>query len=349
MINHTMLFQQRSRFIGTFALSCFAILNLASNSVWAQPSLPEGLALPQQSIQQTMNEGDYDLQVKPLTFEDAQRQLQNAQTQLESETRNAAFQAALEGLLPLRPVEIRQLLEKFDRTQESVELPVYPNPKPEVAVETVSLDPGAAPVAVKLGYGHVTTINILDISGSPWPIEDISWAGNFEVVESAGEGAHILRVSPGTEFAYGNMSIRLLELQTPVIITLETNRDLVHYRFDAIIPEYGPFAEIPLIEPGVTIQAGGSDITSALKGVLPADAEWLNVSGVDGRTSAYKANGNTYIRTPLTLLSPGWSSSASSADGMRVYVIKDVPVLVLSDKGRMVRARLSEREDVFDE
>jgi intracellular multiplication protein IcmK len=49
------------------------------------------------------------------------------------------------------------------------------------------------------------------------------------------------------------------------------------------------------------------------------------------------------------LMSPGWSGSVSSADGMRVYEISGAPVLLLSDKGRMVRARLSNREDILDE
>jgi len=57
----------------------------------------------------------------------------------------------------------------------------------------------------------------------------------------------------------------------------------------------------------------------------------------------------TYVRTPLTLLSPGWNASVSSMEGMNVYEISNSPVLLLSDRGRMVRARLSNREDVADE
>jgi intracellular multiplication protein IcmK len=273
---------------------------------------------------------------------------EKSEEELEEEARTEAFDAALQGVLPLRPDEIRTLLEHFDRTQESVEVPVYPAPKPEVTVETVSLDPGAPPAVVKVAYGHVTTLTILDMSGSPWPIEDISWAGNFEVVESSSsQGSHIIRISPQSEFANGNMSIRLLTLKTPVIITLETSRDIVHYRFDAIIPDYGPMAEAPLIDQGITTVAGNTDISSILQGILPKDAKKLDVSGVDGRTTAYSFGKQTFVRTPLTLLSPAWSSSVTSADGMRVYAIQDSPVLLLSDKGKMVRARVAERADVI--
>jgi hypothetical protein len=75
----------------------------------------------------------------------------------------------------------------------------------------------------------------------------------------------------------------------------------------------------------------------------------LNVSGVDGRTTAYSSGGQTYVRTPLTLLSPAWKSSVSSADGMNVYVLSSAPVLLLSDEGESMRATLTEKEDLLDE
>lgn len=269
---------------------------------------------------------------------------------LEEEARKEAFDTALEGLLPLRPDEIRKLLERFDKTQESVELPVYPYPKPELKVQQISLDPGTKPAAVKTAYGHVTSVSFLDASGAPWPIEDISWAGDFEAIEaSSNELSHIVNISPQSEFAYGNMVVRLLTLKTPVILTLETDRDVVYYRFDTIVPEYGPFANAPLIETGITTQAGDPDMASVLEGIVPAEAQRLNVSGVDGRTSAYRYNGLVYLRTPLTLLSPGWDSSVSSADGTHVYAFEDTPVVLLSEKGKMVRVRLSDRGDILDE
>lgn len=271
--------------------------------------------------------------------------------ELKERSRKEAFDAALQGLLPLRPEEIRSLLERYDRTQESVEIPIYPNPKPEVVVQNINLDPGTKPAVIKMAYGHVTTVTFLDVTGAPWPVQDISWAGNFEVIESRVGGdesfTHMFRISPQSEFAYGNMSINLLGLKTPVIITLETNREIVHYRFDAIVSDYGPLAEAPLIASGISTTAGDSNLASILEGVAPQNAVRLNVSGVDGRTSAYRiGSGKVFVRTPLTLLSPGWSSSVASADGTRVYEIGNAPVLLLSDRGQMVRARLSDREDL---
>ncbi len=278
--------------------------------------------------------------------------LEKTRKELEEEARIKAYELAIQSLLPLRPNEIRGLLEKFDRTEESVKLPVYPAPKAKMVVENISLDPGTEPAVINLSHGHVTTLSILDVTGAPWPIEDISWAGDFEITEtSKGEGSHIVRISPRTEYSSGNMSMRLLELNTPVIISMQTNRDLVHYRFDAVIPQRGPFAETPLIDniSTATAQAGNDDLSGILQGIIPAGAKRLNVSGSDPRTSAYTLSGQTYVRTPLTLLSPSWSNSVASADGMRVYTVKNAPVLLLSDAGKVVRVRLSKREDILND
>lgn len=262
--------------------------------------------------------------------------------QIEAEIRSQAFNAAITGLLPMRPEEIRTLLERFDQTKQAVEVPVYPYPEPQVAVETVSLDPGVRPPEIHVAVGHVTTLSILDVTGEPWPIQDVSWAGNFEVVEPE-EGGNIIRITPMSDFTYGNMSIRLLKLRIPVTFVLKTHRDQVHYRFDARIAKFGPMAQSPIMEGGMTLVAGSPVQASILDGVPPSGAERLEVTGVDGRTTAYKYNSQTFVRTPLTLLSPGWSNSVASADGMNVYTIENAPVLLLSDGGDVVRAKLSPR------
>lgn len=268
--------------------------------------------------------------------------------ELEAEIRQEAFDAVITGMFPLQPDQIQELLRYYDDTEEAVNTPPTGMPTPEVSVQTISLDPGATPLTIRTSPGHITTINLLDVTGAPWPIQDVSWAGSFEVVEPE-EGGHIIRITPMEKFAYGNMAVRLLTLKTPVSISLRTDLTSVHYRVDARIPEYGPFAEAPLIEGVENLVAGDSLISSVLDGAPPSGAEKLKVSGVDGRTTAYSLGGKTYVRTPLTLLSPGWDSSVSSADGMNVYAMSSSPVLLLSDQGRFIRAHLSEEEDLFDE
>ena len=268
--------------------------------------------------------------------------------ELEAEIRREAFDAAITGMFPLQPENIRSLLGAYEDTQKAIEEPLKGVPTPQVNVQTISLDPGVEPMVISTSTGYITTLNMLDITGAPWPIQDISWAGNFEVTEPE-QGGHIVRIMPLGNSAYGNISMRLLTLKTPVTIRLETVPDRVQYRIDARIPEYGPFAEAQLIQGGIERVAGNGTIMSILDGVIPDSAEKLAVSGVDGRTTAYRLNNVTYVRSPLTLLSPGWEQSVSSADGMNVYALADAPVLLFSDSGRFERASLSPYRDFLDD
>ncbi len=303
----------------------------------ASADVPDGMSLSAQ--------GAFDGQAVPSSpmAPVARRSVED----IESEIRSQAFNAALTGLLPMKPEEIRKTLGVFDNSRQATEVPVYPYPEPEIVVQTVSLDPGTIPPVVNVGMGHVTTLMFLDVTGQPWPIKDMTWAGNFEIIEG-GEGSPMLRIMPSTEFAYGNLSVRLSGLNTPVLFTLKAARGKIHYRFDARIAEYGPFAQAPLMEGGLTLVAGNATIGSILDGIPPQGAESLDVTGVDGRTTAYNFGDVTYVRTPLTLLSPGWTSSVSSSDGMNVYALSSAPVVLLSDGGSVVRAQLSVKE-VSDE
>lgn len=273
----------------------------------------------------------------------------NAKTdaQKEAETRQQAFGAATSGLMPMKTEEIRKLLEMYDETQQAVQTPIYPNPKPESTFQTISLDPGTAPVEIKTAIGHVTTLSIVDASGQPWPIQDISWAGNFEVLQPE-TGSNMLRITPMADFAFGNVSMRLIGLNPPVIFTLRTDRKSVQVRADVQIAEMGPNGVAPPIQRQITTTAGDTKLSTILEGVPPASANKIKIDGIDGRTTAYEVGGTTYVRTPYTLLSPAWDSSVRSADGTNVYAMKFTPVLLLSDKGKMVRAQLT-KADLSDE
>ncbi len=265
--------------------------------------------------------------------------------------RDEAFEGMMNGVLPMNPGELREAFGRMDVNQKAIEEPLK-FPKPEVSFTTVSLDPATEPLTFKLATGHVTTVSFLDITGQPWPIKDVTWAGNFEV-KSSSQGVdekfpmypNLMRIIPLSEYAYGNMSIRLLGLSTPLTFTLRTNKDEVQYRLDLRVPAEGPFAVPSIINTGGnTLKAGNATLTKMMEGVPPDNAKRLKISGVDGRTSVYTMNDTLYVRTPLTLLSPAWTESVRSADGMNVYALGAAPVLLLSDQGQMVRASLMDTQ-----
>jgi intracellular multiplication protein IcmK len=268
-------------------------------------------------------------------------QLEQRTQEIQEKARGLAYEQAKKSVLPMETYEIRDVLGRLKDTQEAVQSPVRAAPTPSNVIKTISTDPSSKPQTVALAAGNVTTINVVDVTGEPWPIVDIGFGGAFDV-KPPEPGGHVIRITPLKDFARGNLVIRLLKLTTPLTFSLQSGGKNVYYRFDARVPEYGPNAKMPLIAEGITSMAGDKVTTSFLEGVPPKGAEKLAVDGIDGRTNAYKYNGTMYVRTPLALISPAWQGSATSADGMNVYVLSDAPVLLLSDKGALVRARISD-------
>ena len=94
------------------------------------------------------------------------------------------------------PEQIRKLLDIFQgETARRPETPIT-NPVPKIEVVTVSLDPTQVPPIIKTSPGRVSTLIILDSTGAPpWPIQDVSWAGKFDVTPPE-EGGHVVRITP---------------------------------------------------------------------------------------------------------------------------------------------------------
>lgn len=283
---------------------------------------------------------------EPQTPEQMQAMMDERQAATQKKIEQQTFDMALKRLLPMTNEEIRKTLDEFRKSREAAETPITV-PEPRSEVKTASLDPQVPPLVIKTAPNVVTTVTILDATGAPWPIQDMSWAGKFTITPPE-QGGDMFRITPQTAHGVGNISIRLVDLITPVTMRIETGIDWVHYRLDVRIPKSGPLAKTPLIQYGGLQTTAGKDdqMVGVLDGTPPDGAQKLKIDGVDGRTSAWQISGKTYLRTPLTLLSPGWDSSVSSADGMNVYTLNNVPLVLLSDGGRMVRAHILSDEEV---
>ncbi len=270
-----------------------------------------------------------------------------AQAEIDHRTKEEkAFDAAMSGSFPLSPEQIRDVMQRMTATQRAGAPPPAPDVSPVVKVDNISLDPGVTPPLIKVAVGYVTTVNILDVTGQPWPIQDVAIGGNFDV--PGPNDAHVLRIIPQTRFGKGNLSVRLVGLTTPVTFRVESGKDEIYYRYDVRIPKTGPAAQVPLISRGIGLQAGDDTLMTFLDGLPPKEAKALTIDGADRRTKAWKVAEVVYLRTPLTLLSPSWDSSARSADGTNVYALRDTPIIMLSDNGQLLRAHVvTPPEDPF--
>jgi intracellular multiplication protein IcmK len=314
-----------------------AIKNEAQKKTESNLMTSEGIALPGPPAPSELSNDPVALtQAAEEASRRAQRDAEIEQRKMEFN--RESFERATSGLFPLSPEQIRDFMRRLETTQESSIAPYDGPPKGEVKVTTVSLDPGVDPPIINVSAGYVTTVAMVDATGEPWPILDVGIGGNFEVSPTSA-GSHVVRITPMTRFGMGNLSVLLKDLPTPVIFRLNAGGPVVHLRYDARIAKNGPNARQSLI--GRTkLTAGDDTIMTLLDNAPPKNAKRIKVSGLDNRTMAWQIDRKIYVRTPLTLLSPAWNASVSSADGMTVYEVGDAPVLLMSENGVMLRAKL---------
>lgn len=251
-----------------------------------------------------------------------------------------AYENALKSAFPLSPDQIKEVMRRMSASQKAASPPPDPDPQAEVKVENISLEPGSPPPTIRVAIGYVTTVTILDVTGQPWPVENVVVGGNFQIPGPT--SGHVIRIIPQTRFGKGNLSISLQGLPTPLTFKVESGKDTVYYRYDVRVPSAGPAAATPLMNKGGITDVAGKDdgLIAVLSGLPPKAAKAMTVSGTDKRTKVWEINDHYYVRTPLTLLSPAWDSSMRSADGTQVYVLPETPVLLMSDSGQLMRVKI---------
>lgn len=246
-------------------------------------------------------------------------------------TDDPAFQNMTGKIFPMSPDQIQALRNVQDLTQRAIATTAGSPPRPVVSTQNVMLSPGAVPPIVRLGTGYVTSIVFIDQTGSPWPVAsysigdpnrfNIQWDQESNVMMMQGHGA----------YATGNMAVTLRDLPTPVMLTLVSDQRVVDYRIDLRVQGRGPQAMGSIIA-GTMPTNSNPVLMNLLDGVAPADAKMLEIDG--GQAQAWLFGGQMLLRTPLTVLSPGWQATMSSPDGTKVYQLAPTPIVLVSDQGR---------------
>ena len=249
--------------------------------------------------------------------------------------------AAIRETLQLTPEEIRALKAQAAGVGRALAIPPGSPPRPLTSSVAVKLSPGHAPPTLFLASGMVANATFLDATGAAWPVERWSVSeqggqgGTFNVTQL---GVNILSISSPKLFAVGNIAIKFKDLDTPVAITLAQGASrVVDYNKEFQLPGRGPLAKAeraavaaaPEIEP---------ELYDFLDGVPPAGAQAKRLTGAAGAVWLYRQM--YYLKTAATLISPAWRNRADASDGTTVYKLSPIPVLVLSDRGRELRARV---------
>lgn len=250
---------------------------------------------------------------------------------------NKAFKDMVRTLYPLSPEQIVRLKQIYHTNEYAQAATAGTPPKPTATSQFVNLSPGSTPPVIRLSQGFVSSLVFLDSTGAPWPISayDLGDPSAFNIQWD--KTSNTLMIQAMKLYNYGNLAVRLKGLNTPVMLTLIPGQKAVDYRVDLRIQGFGPHAAKMPMEEGLPPSA--SDILlHVLDGVPPAGSRRLVVSG--GEARAWLAREKMYIRTNLTVLSPGWLASMTSADGTHAYEMQKSPVLLVSWHGKVMQLKV---------
>jgi intracellular multiplication protein IcmK len=254
-----------------------------------------------------------------------------------SDENSAAFNTMMQQNMPLAPQQVVQLRQQIDSAQRAASIPAVIPPKPVSTTIMVNLAPGTTPPAVRLAQGYVTSLVFVDSTGSPWPLAAFD-IGNPRSVNIQWDGkSNILLIQAVTPYSYGDIVVRLVGLPTPITLELVSGQRVVDYRVDLHVSGIGPNTkELPT---GTGLPESASQLLlGVLDGVAPAGSKVLMVRGADAQ--AWLLAEKLYLRTRMTVLSPGWMGTMVSPDGMHAYELPKTSSVLISRYGEPAELKI---------
>jgi intracellular multiplication protein IcmK len=248
-----------------------------------------------------------------------------------------AFNNMMQQNMPLTPQQVVKLRQLIDTSQRAAAIPPTIPPKPVSTTLIVNLAPGSTPPAIRLAQGYISSLVFVDSTGAPWPIAAYD-IGDPKIVNIQWDGkSNIMMMQAISPYSSGNLVIRLVGLDTPVTLELVSGQRVVDYRTDIHVPGTGPNAkELPT---GTGLPNSANQLLlSVLDGVAPTGSRLLTVTG--GDCQAWLLNDRMYLRTRLTVLSPGWIGKMSSPDGMMAYEMQKTSSVLVSQYGNPIELKV---------
>lgn len=200
---------------------------------------------------------------------------------------------------------------------------------PNVVTRSVGVDlsPGARPPEINLARGFQTSLVFTDGAGNPWPIEHVQM--NRQLFSDGGNvmAGSVLSIEPQTAIAYGNVTIRLQDKNTPVVLLLNAGEKAtvgqsVDVRVDVKIPGRSPGAPTGRVLD--TSSSPDDTMLRFLDGNAPADAVVMRASG-GAWMDAWRWRGHLYVRTKDVVMWPAYDAASRSGgdDGVYVYRFRE--------------------------
>ncbi len=276
--------------------------------------------------------------VPPLTYQQSKDAILKATppSPPPSPDSQAAFDLMLQQN-PLTPEQVIRLRQYIDQSQRAAATPATVPPKPVSTTLMINLAPGTTPPAIRLAQGYISSLVFVDSTGAPWPIAaydigdpratNIQWDGK----------SNILLIQAVLPYGDSDLVIRLVGLATPITLELVSGQRVVDFRTDIHVAGIGPNAkELPT---GTELPNSANQLLlNILDGVGPPLSRQLTVTG--GDCQAWLLGDKMYLRTRLTVLSPGWIGRMVSSDGMNAYEIQRSSSVLVSQYGEPIELKI---------
>ncbi|MDX1900926.1 MAG: DotH/IcmK family type IV secretion protein [Gammaproteobacteria bacterium] len=275
----------------------------------------------------------------PMTYQQSQNAILNS---IPSDTPSSsdadeAFNEMVQQSMPLTPKQVVRLKQLVDQSQRAAVVPATVPPRPVSTTLMINLAPGTTPPAIRLAQGYVTSLVFVDSGGAPWPIAAYD-IGNPKMTNISWDGkGNVLLIQATAPYGDSDLVIRLVGLATPVTLELVSGQRVVDYRTDIHVAGFGPNSkDLPT---GDMLPASANQaLLNVLDGVAPSGSRRLMVRG--GDCMAWLLGDKMFLRTRMTVLSPGWTGRMKSPDGMYAYQMQASASVLVSRYGEPVELKV---------
>lgn len=276
----------------------------------------------------------------PMSYEESQRIILKTlppSPPVSSESEEA-FNGMMQQNMPLTPQQVVKLKQLIDQSQRAAAMPANVPPKPVSSTLMLNLAPGATPPAIRLAKGYVTSLVFVDSTGAPWPIASYD-IGDPKTTTLQWDGkSNVLLLQAIAPYGDSDLVIRLVGMPTPITLALVLGQRVVDYRTDIHVSGLGPNSkDLPI---GTVLPDSANQLLlGVLDGVAPPASRQLTVKG-GGDCLAWLLGDKMFLRTRLTVLSPGWVGRMVSPDGMNAYEIQKSSSVLVSRYGQPIELKV---------
>lgn len=269
---------------------------------------------------------------------------------LKNEMKLISEEKLIERSNPISTEEANTAKKNYDEWQRKTNTP-YKTPEPKNRTIPISFKTGEKPENIYMAANYSTTLILLDKLGNQWPItKAITGDPESFIIDSIPPSTLI--ITPQKIYKKTNLTLIIEGINVPAILSLNSNSDIVDYKVEAIIDDFGPNSK-DILNNKINIQKTSSgysqstnpysefpekDITLLVNGEIPEmlKGREKETTGYNNIT-VYEYNEKLYILTDAIVKSPAPIDARSGATENNLFITMALPFIFLIKDGELIK------------